>query len=336
MRIKISLIILLILLVSVFGVVASCSLTDVVVEGCELSSAEEIKEKITEYAPMGNSLLLYIKNRMKPFTSAAFVAKTDITFEGRNKVIVTVYEKMAAGCVSYMENYIYFDKDGNVLETSPELKKGVPNVSGLNINNWQMGEKLPIQDDKKFKVILNLTQLIEKYSLTVNGIAFTQENEVILQCGTINVELGSGENLSVQMMNLGTILEGLAGKSGTLYMKEFVSNESSASFKASAVSSNNKNDAEKKDGEDSSEESPEGNKPETPEKEEEPVEISDSDHEESEWSEPEESDWDEESEDESDETEEEESDESEESESDDEDSGEDSESEYEEDYDSEE
>ena len=46
----------------------------------------------------------------------------------------------------------------------------------------------------------------------------------------ITIELGSGENLEIQMMNLGSILEGLKGLEGTLYMKDFDSDEATASF----------------------------------------------------------------------------------------------------------
>ena len=40
----------------------------------------------------------------------------------KNTVTVQVYEKSVAGCIEYMENYVYFDKDGIVLETSKSSK----------------------------------------------------------------------------------------------------------------------------------------------------------------------------------------------------------------------
>ena len=47
----------------------------------------------------------------------------------------------------------------------------------------------------------------------------------------IDIELGDGSYLTNQMMNLGSILMGLEGKRGTLYMKDFQSDTSTASFK---------------------------------------------------------------------------------------------------------
>jgi cell division protein FtsQ len=46
----------------------------------------------------------------------------------------------------------------------------------------------------------------------------------------ITIELGEGEYLAIQMMNLGSILDGLEGMSGTLYMKDFDSDKATASF----------------------------------------------------------------------------------------------------------
>jgi hypothetical protein len=75
--------------------------------------------------------------------------------------------------------------------------------------------------------------LIYKYGLVIDGIQFTQEDEIILHYNNIKVELGDGSNLAVQMMNLGSILEGISDKKGVLYMKEFNEDNSTASFKVS-------------------------------------------------------------------------------------------------------
>ena len=93
-----------------------------------------------------------------------------------------------------------------------------------------MGKKLPIDNEAKFKSILTITQLIEKYALDIDGIRFTAENEIILVHDDIIIELGKGDNLAIQMMNLGSILKNLEGMEGTLYMKDFDSDESTASF----------------------------------------------------------------------------------------------------------
>ena len=136
-----------------------------------------------------------------------------------------------AGCIEYMNNYVYFDRDGIVLESSDDRKTGVPCIDGLEIMNWTLNEELPIDYPERFSLILNITQLIEKYELDIDRIMFTREGNIVLRYKKIDVELGDGSNLTPQLMNLKSILSGLEGKKGVLYMKEFNSDTSTASFK---------------------------------------------------------------------------------------------------------
>ena len=206
-------------------------LEDVRVVGCVMSSEERVREAVFEEAPFGNILLLYLKNKIRPIRDIPFVAKLEIDFVDKNTLSVTVYEKQVAGCIEYMDSSVYFDRDGIVLESSSDRKEGVPCIDGLELDQWILNEPLPLPEKDRFSKILNITQLIEKYELEIDRIMFTKENEIVLRHRLINVELGDGSNLTAQMMNLKSILKGLEGKKGTLYMKDFNSDTSTASFK---------------------------------------------------------------------------------------------------------
>lgn len=208
-------------------------LKEIEVVGCDMASADQVKKDYEARMNTDNTLEMMVRSKFDNDCNVPFVAKTDIEYVNKNKVRIQVYEKSVAGCIQYMENYVYFDKDGIVLETSPEKFENVPYIKGLKVKSWEYGEELPLEDKKKFNLILNITQLIYKYGLVIDGIQFTQEDEIILHYNNIEVLLGDGENLAVQMMNLGSILEGLEGKKGVLYMKEFSEDNSTASFKVS-------------------------------------------------------------------------------------------------------
>ena len=208
-------------------------LKEIEVVGCDMASADQVKKDYEARMNTDNTLEMMVRSKFDNDCNVPFVAKTDIEYVNKNKVRIQVYEKSVAGCIQYMENYVYFDKDGIVLETSPEKFENVPYIKGLRVKSWEYGEELPLEDKKKFNLILNITQLIYKYGLVIDGIQFTQEDEIILHYNNIEVLLGDGENLAVQMMNLGSILEGLEGKKGVLYMKEFSEDNSTASFKVS-------------------------------------------------------------------------------------------------------
>lgn len=211
--------------------VSTFSLTQVEVTGCVMASEDDVREAIMDNAYVKNTLVMYIQNKLKPVEDVPFVAKMDIDYVDKNKINVEVYEKSVAGCIEYMESYVYFDKDGIVLETAKVRYDKVPNIKGLIIKSWQLGEPLPVENKKRFEMILNITQLVDKYDLDISGIEFSVDGEVVLRHDNIEIELGEGKNLPIQLMNLGAILNELEGKNGVLYMKEFDSDNSTASFK---------------------------------------------------------------------------------------------------------
>ncbi len=222
------------LLVAVIGIYSffnSFRLEEVKVSECEYADEEMIAAVVKEKALADNTLALVLGCKLKPVEGVQFVDKIEIDYLSKDSVSVTVYEKALAGCVEYMNSYIYFDKDGIVLESSGEMVPGVPFIKGLEFDSWEVGKKLPIEDVRRFKAILNVTQLIEKYELDIDGIKFTASNELVLTHDKITIELGEGEYLEIQMMNLGSILKGLEGKEGTLNMKDFDSDDATASFK---------------------------------------------------------------------------------------------------------
>ncbi|MBR6403641.1 MAG: hypothetical protein IKS48_09690 [Eubacterium sp.] len=219
------------IIVGAVAYLSTFSVANVEVNGCVMSSEDEVRKAVMDNAYISNTLVLYLQNKIKPVKDIPFVAKMDVEYVDKNKISVDVYEKSVAGCIEYMESYVYFDKDGIVLETAKVRYDKVPNIKGLTVKSWELGKELPVENKKRFDTILNITQLVDKYDLDIRGIEFTVDGEVVLRHDNIEIELGEGQNLPIQLMNLGSILKELEGKSGILYMKEFDSENSTASFK---------------------------------------------------------------------------------------------------------
>ena len=219
------------IIVGAVAYLSTFSVADIEVNGCVMSSEDEVKKAVMDNAYINNTLVMYLQNKIKPVKDVAFVAKMDVEYVSTNKISVDVYEKSVAGCIEYMESFVYFDKDGIVLETAKVRYDKIPNIKGLTVKSWEIGKELPVENKKRFNTILNITQLVDKYDLDIRGIEFTVDGEVVLRHDNIEIELGEGKNLPIQLMNLGSILKELEGKSGVLYMKEFDSENSTASFK---------------------------------------------------------------------------------------------------------
>ena len=67
--------------------------------------------------------------------------------------------------------------------------------------------------------LLNLTQTLKKYNLLPDEIQYDSNMEPVLYYGTIQVKIGSEDNLSQKVVRLSIILPQLDGLSGTLHLE---------------------------------------------------------------------------------------------------------------------
>ncbi len=220
---------------------------EIEVTGNKHYSKSQIKDFVLENGYIDNTVLLMLKNKIQPVENIPFVAKLEVEYITAHKVSITVYEKAMAGCVEYMNEYVYFDQDGYVLEISPTKLEDSPCITGMSFETMELYEKLPIEDEKRFRIILKMTQLIQKYKLPIESVRFTSDNEIVLKHDDIRIELGDGSNLEEQMVDLGQILEGLSGKKGTLDMKDFDTASGTASFKLDEKEKTKKKQKEKEE-----------------------------------------------------------------------------------------
>jgi hypothetical protein len=209
--------------------------------GAERYSDSQIRERVLKSSFDRNCAILYLKYRFFKTPVIPFVEKINVEMDNTHTVTLFVYEKMVAGCVKFMGEYLYFDKDGIVVESSPEKVEDVPVINGLKYNKIVLHEKLKIQnnnsvqnggasinqsnkaagiqsdyntisqDQDMFSTIINLTKLISKNKLNVDAVNFNENNEVTLQCGKIWVLLGKKSSYDEPLSDLGNILKKAKG-----------------------------------------------------------------------------------------------------------------------------
>ena len=177
-----------------------------------------------------NSLLLSLKYRDKGVGNIPFVEKTDITVIDPHTIKVEVYEKALAGCVEYLDKYMYFDKDGIIVESSDETTVGVPTVAGLSFDHVIVNEPLPVEDAGIFKSILSITQLVNKYNLSADRIYFGSDGSITLYFGKVRAALGSEGNLDEKIMRLQYLLPDLTGKSGVIRLENYTEDTKNITF----------------------------------------------------------------------------------------------------------
>ncbi len=211
-------------------VIKNYEVTTVYVEGNVHYTNEEIIDMVLEGRYGNNSLLLSWKYKDKSIEDVPFVAKMDVAVLDPHTIKIEVYEKALAGYVEYLERYMYFDKDGIVVETSLQKTPGIPLVTGLSFDHVVLYEPLPVEDEAIFTSILNITQLVNKHELRIDRIYFGIDNTLTLYFGDVKVALGSPEDLDEKIMELQYMLPQLEGMSGTLRMENYTEDKKNIAF----------------------------------------------------------------------------------------------------------
>ncbi len=199
----------------------SVRITQVDVTGNKQYTQEEIVGFLFPDNKSRNTLLCFLQDRLKKHIQIPFVEDYEIVFQAPNRVEVIVYEKSVVGYVSYMSSYMYFDKDGIIVESANEALPGVPLITGLKFGQIVLYQKLPLEKEEIFQEILNLTQILTINHLQVDRIQYGRYGEIILYMKGIEVLLGSGGNLNGKVAELKDMLPQLEGVSGILHLEDY-------------------------------------------------------------------------------------------------------------------
>lgn len=213
-----------------FYIINNYTIKTVYVEGNVHYTNEEIMEMVMGGRYGDNSLFLSMKYRDKGIDNIPFIQTMDVSIEAKDTVRITVYEKALAGYVFYLGRYVYFDKDGVVVETSEQKTAGIPQVTGLSFDHVILYEPLPVEKPEIFDEILNISQQLSKYSLAVDKIYFDSNYQVTLIFGDARIDIGDSQDIDEKIMMLQHLLPNLAGKSGTLDMREYSEDTTTYSF----------------------------------------------------------------------------------------------------------
>lgn len=198
---------------------ATYTVNTVYVEGNVHYSEEEIKEIVMDGLLGDNSLYLSFKYRNRGIENIPFVDVMDVKVLAPDTIRIVVYEKMLTGYIRHMDTFLYFDKDGYVVENSGIRTAGVPQITGLRFDHVVVGEQLPVKDRNIFNSILNVTKLLRKYELAAEKIHFSDAGDITVYFGQLRVTLGNDAGaLEDKLMLLPEILPTLEGKAGTLQM----------------------------------------------------------------------------------------------------------------------
>lgn len=227
----------LILLIVVTAIFGGCLLflwnqriTNVIVEGNEVYTDDEFADLVFENTLERNSVYCFLNQAFGTPKDIPFVDDYEVRVVGLNTCQIMVYEKNIIGCFRYMGSYMYFDRDGIIVENSFEYLEGVPVVEGLEFDQVVLHEPLPVEDEDIFYNILSLTNLLKKDKINVDKMLYESDLDVVLYLGNVRVRLGQGSYLEEKIGVLSDMLDKLEGLSGVLYLDSYTPGASNSTF----------------------------------------------------------------------------------------------------------
>lgn len=182
------------------------------IEGLTYYTEEEFLSRISSKTARENTLLFWLEQKKGEEQSIPYIECYDVTIQGKNGIRIQVYEKILVGCVKIMGQYLYFDKDGNVTESSKEQLPGVPLIQGLEFERIVLYEKLKIQKEELYNVILNITKLVREYELPAQSISFNGRGEAELEIGTLTVNMGKRAAYDLPVQKLADLFPAVSGR----------------------------------------------------------------------------------------------------------------------------
>ena len=209
----------------------SVHIQNITVTGSKRYNASQMEEFLFSGRWGKNSAYAYFTDRFRPHRQIPFVEDYKVVFHNPLDVEVIIYEKSIVGYVSYMSSFMYFDKDGIVVESSGSQLPGVPWITGMEFGRIVLHRPLPVDDKNIFEEILNLTQQLSVYDIAVDRIQYDSHGQATLFIGKMEVTMGDHTDIDGKISTLNDILKAqpqLTEISGTMKLDNYSESNSGA------------------------------------------------------------------------------------------------------------
>ena len=153
------------------------------IEGNTYYSSREMEEKFQSNIFEKNILTFWLMQKLSLTPDLPFVREYEVSYPSTNEIHIKLYEKSIVAGIAYSNQYIYFDKDGIVLQSSDKAVKGIPLFETKNLTTFTLYSKVQMEDDSLLNQILNLANLFKHYNVNWDKVVFDSKNEAYLYAG---------------------------------------------------------------------------------------------------------------------------------------------------------
>lgn len=193
------------------------------IEGNTYYSQQQMAEMFQTNIFEKNILSFWLLDKLSLTPSLDFVREYEVSYPNVNEIHIKLYEKTIVAGIAYSNQYIYFDKDGMVLQSADKAVEGIPLFEPDSMTTFTLYKKIQMENEDLLGQIINLANLFQHYRIKWDRVQFGENSEVYLYSGDIRVDLGKKDNYDEQISALASILEQMQkeGKKGTIDMSSY-------------------------------------------------------------------------------------------------------------------
>ena len=188
------------------------------VSGNSRVTVQQIKE-VSGIREGSNIFRVKLNSVRRKLENISYVHSVRIKREFPNQISIEIEESRPVAAASYMGDYVLIDMYGKTLEQeSPEKLENLSEIvilTGLEIKNFELGEKIIVENERNLKIVLeSLTELVHNSLIeNMNQIDLTDENRIVYKMNDskLSVLMGDATDLPYRVKFLKEILNKLGG-----------------------------------------------------------------------------------------------------------------------------
>lgn len=211
-------------LVVVIGILLSpvFALKSVAAEGASHYTAEQLCAMIG--LNEGDNILFFGKGKAaQALEQDPYIADAKLSMRVPDTIIIEVKERKVRGYVPYMGSYLYIDEAGRVLDVQEACHEALPVVKGLAFGSFTLGEVIPVENPEALDVVLQISQMMEKYELLdiVVEIDVSNPKSIHAYVNQVQIIFGDMENGDTKIRYMAEVMKTIPEEDrGTLDLSE--------------------------------------------------------------------------------------------------------------------
>lgn len=184
------------------------NIQEIVIIGNDKYDKTEILSKI-EVWEGDNLIFVNTRDKKEILNDDSYVANVRIKKKFPSTLEISLEERKLRAYVPYMGDYLYIDEEGRVLETRSAYYESLPEVYGLKFSYFRVGEILPSENTEGLEIVLQLSQMMQKYDLLGMTLKIDVSNLAVIQVtvNQVKVTLGTTENIDQKVRTMAEVMK---------------------------------------------------------------------------------------------------------------------------------